>query len=179
MMAAVAVYVDPPIWEWRGKNWCHLTADSTSELHAFAAKLGLRRSWFQHKPRAPWQDHYDVTEGMRFKAIKLGAVDLDFTEAGRRQGRRRLLYATLVELCGRYDLTLDRAQLAAELRTAMPELARRAGVTATELREALKAMADHAEHHEMYGLDKDREITALRDVALSQISTTTTRPRAS
>jgi hypothetical protein len=25
---AMATYVDEAIWEWRGRRWCHLTADS-------------------------------------------------------------------------------------------------------------------------------------------------------
>jgi hypothetical protein len=28
-------------------RWSHLTADDKEELHAFAARLGLRRSYFQ------------------------------------------------------------------------------------------------------------------------------------
>jgi hypothetical protein len=64
---------------------CHLTyrAPSTEEdLHAFAAKLGLRRSWFQRHRVA---DHYDLTAGKREKALALGAV----FETGREQIVRR------------------------------------------------------------------------------------------
>jgi Protein of unknown function (DUF4031) len=28
-------------------RWSHLTADTQEELHEFAARLGLRREWFQ------------------------------------------------------------------------------------------------------------------------------------
>src|SRR5258708_368337 len=58
--------------------WCHLTADTQEELHEFAARLGLKRSYFQPgKPRgdgsrAPFW-HYDVTAGVRAKAIRMGA----------------------------------------------------------------------------------------------------------
>lgn len=71
----MAVYVDDAIWEWRGKKWAHLVADTTDELHEFARRLGLRQEWFQEpKPGAigGWP-HYDVTEGMRRKAIARGA----------------------------------------------------------------------------------------------------------
>lgn len=68
----MAVYVDEPIWEWRGKKWAHLIADSVEELHEFARKIGLRREWFQDKPLPGWP-HYDVSEGMRLKAIDRGA----------------------------------------------------------------------------------------------------------
>ena len=50
MMGRLAVYVDEPIWEWRGRSWCHLVADDGDELHRFAAQLGLRRRWFQAHP---------------------------------------------------------------------------------------------------------------------------------
>ena len=43
----MAVYVDSEEILWHGKLWCHLVADSLDELHTFAARLGLRRSWFQ------------------------------------------------------------------------------------------------------------------------------------
>ena len=60
------------------RRWSHLMADMPEELHAFAAQLGLRRSWFQdHRPF--W--HYDVTAGMRAKALALGAQPVTSREA--------------------------------------------------------------------------------------------------
>lgn len=50
---------------------CHMTADSLEELHEFASKLGLKRSWFQARSTMP---HYDLTENKREQALKLGAV---------------------------------------------------------------------------------------------------------
>ena len=70
----MAAYVDKPNWEWRGKMWCHLLADSLTELHDFADKLGLKREWFQDKARYP---HYDITENMRLKALRIGALEAD------------------------------------------------------------------------------------------------------
>jgi hypothetical protein len=66
----MAVYVDDEQIPWRGRLWCHLVADSLSELHAFARRLGLKRSWFQNGSRYP---HYDVTISVRDKALGLGA----------------------------------------------------------------------------------------------------------
>ncbi len=58
--------------------WSHLMADTPEELHAFAAQLGLKRSWFQdHRPF--W--HYDVTDGMRQRALALGAQPVTSREA--------------------------------------------------------------------------------------------------
>jgi hypothetical protein len=73
----VAVYVDQPVWDWRGRRWCHLLADEEQELHAFAAALGLRRAWFQHSPAKPWKDHYDLPEHVRREAVAAGAQEVD------------------------------------------------------------------------------------------------------
>ncbi len=57
------------------RNWpysyvSHLTTDGdVEELHAFAEKLGLKRSWFQDG-RHP---HYDIVGKKRWKALCLGA----------------------------------------------------------------------------------------------------------
>lgn len=67
----MAIYVDDEQISWRGKLWCHLVADSLAELHSFATDLGLKRAWFQDKAVYP---HYDVTVGVRDRAISLGAV---------------------------------------------------------------------------------------------------------
>lgn len=66
----MAVYVDNSRLEWRGKLWCHMVADSLEELHEFAARLQLKREWFQHRSAYP---HYDVTVNVRDRALGLGA----------------------------------------------------------------------------------------------------------
>jgi Protein of unknown function (DUF4031) len=85
----MAVYVDEPIWESRGRRWCHLTADTSPELHEFASRLGLLRQWFQSKSGRPWHDHYDLPEDVRLQAIACGAQSLTTREMGRRQAERR------------------------------------------------------------------------------------------
>lgn len=75
----------------RPARWSHLVADTPEELHEFAARLGLRRSWFQEpkglgglplKPESlraqHW--HYDVTATKRAQAIRMGAVPVTVTE---------------------------------------------------------------------------------------------------
>jgi len=65
-------------------TWCHLTADTQEELHAFAAQLGLKRSYFQPgkplggKPSPFW--HYDLTAGKRAQAVSLGAVQVGYRD---------------------------------------------------------------------------------------------------
>lgn len=53
-----------------GHRWCHLMADDLETLHAFAARIGMKREWFQG-------DHYDLTPSRRAAAVKAGAVEVD------------------------------------------------------------------------------------------------------
>jgi hypothetical protein len=69
------VYIDKSRnWGWKLGLSCHLIADSNEELHAFAARLGLKREWFQASPSGP---HYDLTAKRRKRAVELGATELD------------------------------------------------------------------------------------------------------
>lgn len=58
-------------------RWCHMTADTREELHAFAAKLGLKRGWFQDDEPF-W--HYDVVTRVRIEALRLGAEPVSTRE---------------------------------------------------------------------------------------------------
>ena len=87
----MAIYVDEIVEHDRvspaaaryGKKWCHLTTDGTvDDLHAFAALLGLRRSWFQDRG----VPHYDIVPSVRARALALGAV----FKLAREQSRERL-----------------------------------------------------------------------------------------
>lgn len=93
----MTVYVDE-IRDWtliararglRHTHWCHLTADTESELHAFAARLGLRRSWYQRKGPTDYRWHYDVTPNKRAHAVRLGAVEIDQRGLAAIMSRRR------------------------------------------------------------------------------------------
>lgn len=87
----MAVYVDALV-RWPGarapfdKGSCHLTADTLEELHAFALRIGMRRSWFQDHRAAP---HYDLTPGRREVAVRLGAVEETCVEGARRRRAAR------------------------------------------------------------------------------------------
>lgn len=59
---------------------CHLMVEPDEHgqldleaLHAFAASIGLQRSWFQAPPKASWP-HYDLTASKRTLALRMGAV---------------------------------------------------------------------------------------------------------
>ena len=58
-------------------------ADTDDELHAFAARMGMRREWFQDKAGRPHQAHYDVPERARPEALALGAVEVTWRQVGR------------------------------------------------------------------------------------------------
>lgn len=83
----MAVYVDEPVWSNPRKgfyNWCHMQAYSIDELHAFAAKLGLKRSYFQPgKNPQGLLAHYDLSPAKRAQAVRLGAIEIHAMDRAR------------------------------------------------------------------------------------------------
>ena len=59
-----------------GYLWCHLLADSVEELHDFAKELGLKKSYYRHKPLG----HYDLTPNKQKLALKSGAEKISTRE---------------------------------------------------------------------------------------------------
>jgi hypothetical protein len=90
----VTVYLD----DWRqaahlgpvDDRWSHLIADTEDELHDFAAKMGMRKAWFQEKPGRPHHAHYDLPERARPEALARGAVEITWRELGRKLRDRRV-----------------------------------------------------------------------------------------
>lgn len=82
----MGVYCDPlfscepsAVWPWREASHLFTDCADLAELHALAARIGLRRAWFQNKPgRLP---HYDLTRAKQAAAIRAGAVLLTRAEA--------------------------------------------------------------------------------------------------
>lgn len=50
-------------------------AEREAELHAMAARIGMKRRWYQG-------DHYDVSLSMRALALAAGAVEITWRQAG-------------------------------------------------------------------------------------------------
>ncbi len=78
----MSVYVDQlqqttPSLRWPYHQTCHLVADSLNELHLMAARLGLRKRWFQNQASLP---HYDLTSNKRALAIRLGAREISWQQ---------------------------------------------------------------------------------------------------
>jgi len=61
---------------------CHMIADSEDLLHDMAAKIGVDRKWYQG-------DHYDICSSKRKLAVKFGAVEITFRQAGAMNSRRK------------------------------------------------------------------------------------------
>lgn len=72
--ARFAVYVDAPIWPYRGMVMCHMFAERLEDLHAMADRIGVARRWFQNRPGFP---HYDISKSKRRLAVQFGALEVD------------------------------------------------------------------------------------------------------
>lgn len=60
-------------------RWSHLTADTHDELAEFARVIGLRQSWIQYP--GTYKEHFDLTEGMRQRALRNGAVPITLRQS--------------------------------------------------------------------------------------------------
>ena len=70
----MSVYVDSMRAPYRGMVMCHMLADTASELHAMADKIGVARKWFQAHASTP---HYDICLSKRHLALAHGAIEVD------------------------------------------------------------------------------------------------------
>ncbi len=81
----MTVYIDDmyrySVGEFRGMKMSHMIADSDAELHAVAARIGMKPEWFQG-------DHYDVPLTRRDLALDAGAVPVTYRQAGAMRRRR-------------------------------------------------------------------------------------------
>ena len=69
------VVFDTPVYRNDNYRWCHLTAKNIELLHQFAQSIGLKREWFQDKPKRP---HYDIrSKIIRRKAVAKGAIEIE------------------------------------------------------------------------------------------------------
>lgn len=95
----MSVYLDDANILWRGKQWCHLYADSCSELEKFARSVGLKQSWLQNGDGSGLP-HYDVAGQMLDRCVMLGAVLVTGGDGTYRRLRRALA-------AGSYDFAPD------------------------------------------------------------------------
>lgn len=69
----MSVYVGTREYKYRRMIMSHMIADSLSELHDMAKKIGVDRRHFQDKKNRP---HYDICKQNKKLAIKLGAIEI-------------------------------------------------------------------------------------------------------
>jgi hypothetical protein len=74
-------------------RWCHMTADTTEELIAFAVSLGLQAKYIQYP--GTWKEHFDVTEPKRRLAVAKGAIEVDY--------RKRVMEMAALRLAAQND----------------------------------------------------------------------------
>ncbi len=92
--------IPAPVGRVRGL-WSHLTADTPDELHEFAARIGMRRSWFQPRCKSATcptiggvcaHFHYDLVDARRSAAIEAGAEAINIRQMGALTSARRAAF---------------------------------------------------------------------------------------
>lgn len=72
------IYVDAPTWTTGAKkprqSYAHMVADTHDELHAFAAKIGVKPHFFHKTPR---MFHYDINKDQHVIAVAHGAIEVE------------------------------------------------------------------------------------------------------
>lgn len=72
----MTVYVDDMRAPYGRMIMCHMIADTETELHAMADRIGVARRWYQ-------VNHYDICLSKRAKAVAAGAVEITLKDLGR------------------------------------------------------------------------------------------------
>ena len=70
----MTVYVDNAMMPYRGMIMCHMLADTTDGLQMMAHAIGVSSQHIQ-KEGLP-DEHFDVCQAMRRKAVKYGAKEI-------------------------------------------------------------------------------------------------------
>jgi len=83
------VYVDDMNAQYGRMKMVHLLADSDSELHEMADKIGVARKWWQ-SPEKTSGSHYDIALSKKSLAIQYGAIEITWRQAGAMNARRRV-----------------------------------------------------------------------------------------
>lgn len=84
----MSVYVDDMKAKFGRMVMCHMIADTTEELLSMADKIGVNRKWIQH-PNT-FREHFDIALGKRALAVKHGAVEITWRQAGIMQRKRMI-----------------------------------------------------------------------------------------
>lgn len=110
----MTVYVDDMRAAYGRMTMCHMIADSSTELFAMAAKIGVGLRWVQDKgtPR----EHFDIALSKRALALAQGAREITWRQCammiGNRQATGALGDPATAEQAFRDRLAQRQAQLA-------------------------------------------------------------------
>lgn len=85
----MAVYVDDMNAQYGRMKMVHMLADSDSELHEMADKIGVNRKWWQ-SPEKTSGSHYDICLSKKALAIKNGAIEITWRQASAMNLRRKV-----------------------------------------------------------------------------------------
>lgn len=89
----MTVYVDDMYQTERGRfgrmKMSHMMADTEADLLEMADRIGIARRWLQCAGQGRSRVHFDVSLGMRAKAIEAGAVPVTMRELGMKCRRWR------------------------------------------------------------------------------------------
>ena len=77
----MTVYVDDMRAPFGRMIMCHMTADTSDELHAMARSIGVKRRWCQYPGTS--KEHYDICLAKRGMAVDVGAVEIAWIETAK------------------------------------------------------------------------------------------------
>jgi hypothetical protein len=83
----MAVFVDDMRAKFGRMIMCHMTADSDEELHAMAARIGMKPEW--HQKAGTYKSHYDISLSKRKLALHFGAKEINRTQLGQMLKQKR------------------------------------------------------------------------------------------
>lgn len=84
----MSVFVDNMRAPFGRMTMCHMLADSDTELHLMASRIGVARRWWQ-SPEKTSGSHYDIALSKRALAVAAGAIEITLRQAAAMNYRRR------------------------------------------------------------------------------------------
>lgn len=83
----VSVYVDDMRARFGRMVMCHMIADTSAELHAMARRIGVAKRWVQNA--RTYREHYDICLSKRERAVRLGAIEITWSDLGEKLQERK------------------------------------------------------------------------------------------
>lgn len=74
----MSIYIDNFNAGYGRMKMCHMVADTTAELLDMCLKIGVQTKWIQES--GTYNEHFDICQSKKAKAIELGAVEIGFRD---------------------------------------------------------------------------------------------------